>query len=233
MNHISTLQLHRLRLGELAPEERAPLDAHLDTCAVCARRAGHQVAARAAFVQTPVPPAISALDRPTRWQRLGAWRAALALVPVAAAAVFAVRLSPAEAPARVEPAEEVRLKGARPTLEAWIQTGESARPVYAGERVAAGSKVQLKVDAGGRRFVTLAGKDTRGTVEVYGTFPSAGPGVSLAPFALTLDDVHGEQAFFAILTDTRPAPDAVLRAVGAERVALDQAQVATLVIQKE
>ena len=33
MTHLSTLQLHRLRLGELGPAERAPMDAHHDACA--------------------------------------------------------------------------------------------------------------------------------------------------------------------------------------------------------
>jgi hypothetical protein len=233
MNHLSTLQLHRLRLGELSPAERAPLDEHIDTCAVCARRAQHQVAARAAFVQTPVPAAIAALDRPSFWERLGRWRAALLLIPVAAATVLVLNVPPAGPRPAVEPVSDVRTKGSNPVLEAWIEAGQSARPVYSGERVAAGARVQLKVDAGSRRFVTLAGKDGRGTVEVYGTFPSAGPGISSAPFALTLDDSAGEQAFFAILTDTRPSPDRVLEALGEDRVAFDRAQVASVVIQKE
>lgn len=250
MTHISTPRLHQLRLGELAPAERAPLEAHLASCALCAGRLGHQHEARAAFVVTPVPPAIAALDRPSPWARLrdGLFqiRAALVLVPVAAALLVALRVpdAPTEPTERTKGPSDVagavtgaseseRAKGAAPLLEAWIQTGESARPVYTGEAVRAGTRVQLKYDPGRRRFVTLAGRDARGTVEVYGTLPARGPGVAPAPFALTLDDAKGSQEFFAILTDTRPAPDAVLEALSGEPVRMDEGEIASVVLRKE
>ena len=129
--------------------------------------------------------------------------------------------------------EETRTKGATPILEAWVQAGDSARPVYVGERVHAGTRVQLKYNAGHHRFVTLAGRDGTGTVEVYGTVPASGPGLAPAPFALTLDDSAGEQAFFAILTDTKPAPDDVVHALASEPVRMERGEIASVVLAKE
>ncbi len=247
MTHISTLQLHRLRLGELAAAERAPLDAHLDACALCAGRLGHQDATRAAFVQAPVPAALAALERPSFWERIGRLRAVLFLLPAAAAAALVLApVGPADAPHALltertkggaaihhSPDDDARAKGGTPVLEAWIQTGDSARPVYTDERVRPGTRVQLKYDPGHHRFVTLAGRDARGTVEVYGTLAAQGPGVAPAPFALTLDDAKGEQEFFAILTNTRPAPDTVLQALAAEPVRMERGEIASVVLRKE
>jgi hypothetical protein len=90
-----------------------------------------------------------------------------------------------------------------------------------------------RAPAGPHRFVTIAGRDARGTVEVYGTLHATGPGLTTAPFALTLDDTKGEQAFFAILTDTRPAPDAVLRALKQSPIRMEDSEIASVVLPKE
>jgi hypothetical protein len=230
MTHISTLKLHQLRYGELDAHARAPLDAHLAACAACAARLSHQDDTRAAFVRAPVPAAF--LPRPTWWERLGALRAALVLLPVLAAGLFVLRGVPTMGAPTVEAPTE-RLKGGRPLLEAWVQTADSARPLYTGERLRSGTRVQLKYDAGPHRFVTIAGRDARGTVEVYGTLHATGPGLTTAPFALTLDDTKGEQAFFAILTDTRPAPDAVLRALKQSPIRMEDSEIASVVLPKE
>lgn len=240
MTHISTLRLHQLRLGELDAHVRAPLEAHLADCALCLGRLGHQDAERAAFVGTPVPATL--VPRRTWMERLGHWRAALLLVPVLATTLLVVRVGPPSptsagppSPARDAPSVEdvLRAKGGGPLLEAWVETGESARPLYTGERLRGGTRVQLRYDAGRHRFVTLAGRDGKGTVEVYGTLPASGPGLATAPFALTLDDSQGDQAFFAILTDTRPAPDAVLEALAVEPIRMDAGEIASVVLRKE
>ncbi|MDP2312249.1 MAG: hypothetical protein Q8P41_05035 [Pseudomonadota bacterium] len=231
MTHISTLRLHQLRLGELDAIVRAPLDAHLAACAACSARLGHQDATRAAFVRAPAPPTIE--RRPTWWERLGALRATLLLLPVLAAGLVAVRIAPSDVTQAPPEAPTERIKGGAPVLEAWVKTGDSARPLYTGERVRGGSRVQLKYDAGKHRFVTLAGRDGQGTVEVYGTLPVTGTGLASAPFALTLDDSEGEQSFFAILTDTRPAPDAVLQALAVEPIRMHEGEIASVVLRKE
>ena len=114
-----------------------------------------------------------------------------------------------------------------------MQTGASARPLYEGERLSEGAKVQLKFNPGSHRFVTLAGKDGGGTVEVYGTLPAKGPGIQAAPFALTLDDSKGEQVFYAILTDIRPDTHVVQQALTQEPITLDRAELRSVAIRKE
>lgn len=235
MNHVSTLRLHQFRLGELAPAAAELVQAHLATCDTCAERLGHQREARIAFQREPVPAAL--LPSPTWTERLRSWWLAAAFVPVAAASLLVLGAPPPaelSAVAAADPAPDgVYTKGAHSRLEAWVQTGDSARPLYTGEHVRAGTRIQLKFDPGARRFVTLAGRDGTGAVEVYGTLTAAGPGLANAPFALTLDATRGEQAFFAVLTDTRPDPAWVTRLVHTDPVPSREADVATVFVQKE
>ena len=64
MSHISTPQLHGYRYGELAPDIRATVEAHLAACDRCAKRHAVQLREREAFVAMPVPPAILAAAAP-------------------------------------------------------------------------------------------------------------------------------------------------------------------------
>lgn len=223
--HVSTLRLHQLRLGELTGEEEGRVRSHLAECTVCSSRLDVQAETRAAFLKQPVPPFLA--PRVPWWERLGLARWLLVAVPAIAALALVVR-----APAPDD--DGVRQKGAAiPVLEAWVEAGRAARPLYTGERVRAGTRVQLKFDAGRRRFVTLAGRDGAGTVEVYGTVPAEGPGLRTAPFALTLDDSTGDQEFFAVLTDTKPAPDDVVEALKRDPLRMERADIASLVLHKE
>lgn len=231
MTHVSTLRLHQLRLGELEGDEEIRLRTHLADCDVCARRLDAQLETRHAFVRQPPPPFLA--PSPSLWDRLGLGRWFVLALPALAVAVVAVRALPGDDAAADLPAEDVREKGGIPLLEAWIESGRSARPVYTGERVRPGTRVQLKFDPGRHRFVTLAGRDGEGTVEVYGTLPAQGPGMKTAPFALTLDDTPGDQEFFAVLTDTRPAPEEVIGVLEAEPIRLSRGEIASLVLRKE
>lgn len=224
MSHPSTLRLHQFRLGELAIDDEDGVRTHLADCAACAARIDHQRAVRTEFARLPMPDAL--VPKPTLWERLGAWRAALVLVPIAAAAGVVVRLPPAQT---VD--DGVRSKGAN-ALEAWVETGATARPLYTNESLAAGDRVQLKFDAHGHRFVTLAGRDGSGQAEIYSTLPAAA-GLQTAPFALTLDATPGDQVFYAILTDTRPDPQALLTALADEPLRVDRAEVQAVVVHKE
>lgn len=156
---------------------------------------------------------------------------AVAEVPAATPAPSAPATSPPppEAPA----AELTRTKGVTPRLEAWVQAGESARPLYLGETLGAGDRLQLRYDPRGRAFVTLAGRDSNGLVEVYGTMQAGGDGLTAAPFSLTLDGSAGEQAFFALCTDARPDPEAVRAAIAHNPVRMEGAVVASVVVRKD
>lgn len=264
MSHVSTLKLHQLRLGELPGDEAARCQAHLDGCALCQARIGHQAEVRRDFEAMPVPLVIA---RP-RWQRV-----ALGVVPLLAAALVLFALLPSDpavqapvdetpvvempvlvehdaepavvatsaSPAVAEPAPAVtpkksttRTKGASmPRLEAWVEAGQSERPVYPGESLGAGARVQLRYDALGKNFVTLAGRDSNGVVEVYATIAATARGLQSAPFALTLDDSKGEQAFFALLSDTRLDPESVKLALSKNPVRMDGAIVTSLVLRKD
>ncbi len=231
MSHISTLRLHQFRLGELPDADDAALRVHLADCALCAGRLGSQHATQLAFARLPMPSAL--VPKPTMWERLGAMRWLFVVAPVFAALFLTVRLGPSIVDPVAPGEPDGRTKGVHPGLEAWVQTGQSTRPLYAGEKVRAGTRVQLKYDARGHRFVTLAGRDSVGNVDVYGTLDGAGAGLQTAPFSLTLDDAKGEQAFYAILTDTRPASNEVVDILHRDPVRMDRAEVASLVIQRE
>jgi hypothetical protein len=222
MTHPSTLRLHQLRLGELAPAEEGILRGHVADCAVCTSRLGHQEATRAAFQRMPVPPALA--PRVSLWERLGALRWMLGAIPVLAALFLVLRVHP--------PRDGLREKGSVPALEAWVLTNGSARPAYTDEAFRAGTRVQLKYDARGRRYVTFAGRDGLGVVEVYGTVLGDDDGLQDAPFALTLDDSPGDQQFFAVLSDMRPAAGEVEAFLAGTR-RMPGAVVASIVLRKE
>ena len=142
----------------------------------------------------------------------------------------------AAAPARegATDSSATRSKGvARPHLEAWVQAGDSARPLYTGESLGSGSRVQLRYDAMGKRFVTLAGRDSNGVVEIYATLAAGDPGLTNAPFSLTLDDSKGEQVFFAFATDLRPDTGPIQEALRHNPVRMEGAVVTSLVLRKD
>lgn len=240
-SHPSTLRLHQLRLGELPAPEAAAIRAHVDGCSRCASRHQHQLATEQEFRALPVPPAL--VQAPTAWDRVRAWWEGLgvarALVPVAlvaAAGAMVVRSEPTadEGTGLTEAVSETRTKGALgPVLEAWVQTGGSARPIYTNESLSPGSRVQLRFNPGRHRYVTLAGRDGSGQVELYGTLVSRGPELQNAPFSLTLDDTPGRQEFLAILTDQKPDPDELSAALSRSPVAVPAAEVATVVVAKK
>lgn len=153
--------------------------------------------------------------------------------PAPVAEVAPVRSEPAAEPPAAADGDVIRKKGHASRLEAWVQSGGSARPLYTGETLAAGERVQLRFDARGRGFVTLGGRDSNGLVEVYGTVPAGESGLRAAPFSLTLDGSHGEQTFFAISTDERPDPEAILAALRRNPVRMEGAHVASVVVRKD
>jgi len=234
MSHLSPLKLQQLRLGELPTEQQQQAALHIADCDFCSTRLGDIQVARKEFLKAPVPD--WALPKARPFERVRRWWMAMVLVPTMAAAFLV--LKPEIAPVGEEgavPTEDpgIRLKGEGEQLEVWVQTGETPRPLYQGESLGGGDKVQLRFHPGGHRFVTLAGRDSRGTVEVYGTLASKGAMLQPAPFALTLDDSKGEQVFYAILTNTKPDPAQVQTALGQTPVRMERASVTSVVIRKK
>lgn len=200
--HVSTLDLHRYRYGELDPAAVATVRDHVSACDVCRQRLRVQEATRAEFVARPVPAAIRAAARPARRR---AWWGLLVLLPVAAVGLAVLVAGPAATVAIVAPVvEDTRPKGEPPALEVWIETDGGARVLSAGDRVRVGDRLQLQFAPRGARWVALVGRDGTGDIEIYGIVEAKGDALQAAPFSLVLDDAPGPQEFLAIGSDTRP-----------------------------
>ena len=171
MNHVTTLDLHRLRYGELDKARATEVRAHVDGCATCTERLQAQHAMRAEFEVRPVP---AALREASKRPRVPTW--VWALLPglmVAALALFVVL--PAD---YGTPYEDVRYKGGGVEL---LLDGRGVVDPEA-TRFHAGDRIQVRVAPGhaGQAWVTDGH-------QVLGTFPVEAGKATLAPFSLTLD----------------------------------------------
>lgn len=217
--HISTLDLHRHRYGELAGDAAERVASHLQSCERCQRRLGVQQAERNSFAITPIPPAIQEIALPTRPANRPIWPrvVAIAAVALAAAAVGVLGLPREGAPIDQAPEhEDIRAKGDLPTLEVWVDSRSGPRALRAGEALHAGDRVQLLFRPEGASWVTLAGTDGAGNLELWGSFEPLGNHLQPAPFGLTLDETAGDQAFH-LLRSPRPLEvEEVRRALAGE-----------------
>ncbi len=225
MSHLSTLTLNRYRYGELDDGEIATLRTHLDGCEQCSARLQAQENNRAAFELSPVPDFIRELapapPEAAWWSRWQVWLApalgAAALVLIALPSGTPEGETGLKDPERVSP-EVIQTKGVNDVLEAWLQTERGPRPLANGAEVGPGSRIQLRYRKTALAWVTFAGQDTTGEVEVYGTFPAevGEQGWQAAPFALTLDDATGIQRFYAVFTSDPPTPESVQSSLAEE-----------------
>jgi len=232
--HLSTLVLHRLRYGELSEAERSEVHAHLKTCERCAAMLRAQENHRAAFELRPVPDAIRDLSRqpvpanaPWRWRR---WLAAG--VALAAAALLAVLVVPDLG--GVSPGEDVvRIKGPARDFEAWLDTPQGPRPLGTDEILRAGDRIQVRFRRPTQPWVSLAGTDASGNIEVYGTWTADmhTPDWQLAPFALELDDSPGDQELVLLMTPKR-LPEVAVRAAVRSGEAPPGSDLRSLILEK-
>ena len=200
--HLSTLALHQLRTGELAPEAARAAWLHLENCELCAARLRHQSHVRAEFVLRPMP---EALRRPrpvtASWWR---WMVPVGVV-LATMGLLAVR-----APA------DIRTRGVTPSMEVWVATDDEPRMLIETDRLSAGDRVAIKYDAAGASHVGFAGRDSSGLLEVYGIYDVPGEGLVNAPFGLELDGAPGEQELFVVTGDVALDVDRVKAAILAD-----------------
>ena len=192
MNHISTLTLHRYRLGELSSEEAAAVRAALEARPEEAARLRSQEQLRAEFALRPVPPAIRALSAPrARWSLWG--------LPALAAAfgLGLVVLLPAPPP----PSEEIRFKGISSRIDVLVEGRGLLDP---GEALHPGDRVQVRVPAG-PHVEAWVGEGSR----VLGRFDTATDHPTLAPFALTLDEAPGDEQMVILLSERHLQPGTV------------------------
>lgn len=224
--HLSTLALHRMRNGELSTEETARARAHLAECPRCSAVLRNQENHRAAFELQPVPEAIRAASRSAPaasrpWSRWVAWGLALA-----AAALVTVLVSRA-------PDDGVRTKGDDAVFEVWVDTPAGPAAVADHQEFSAGDRIQARFRRPSAPWVTLAGVDARGGVEIYGTWAADmdSPDWQAAPFALELDDEPGDLSLWLVFTPTRPA-EAAVKGIAAGGAVPRGAEVRTLTLEK-
>lgn len=191
MNRISTLTLHRYRLGELSADEAAAVRAALEANPADAARLRAQEAMRAEFALRPVPAALRTPER--RAERPSFW--ALWRMPIlaAAAAMGLLLVLPTAPPAP----EHTRLKGHESRVDVLV---EGHGLLDAGELLHAGDRVQLRLPAG--PYVEAWVSDGE---RVLGRFDAYSDRPSLAPFALTLDDEPGEERVVLLLARQKMA----------------------------
>lgn len=203
----NTLLLHRYHNGELEGSLREQVRQAIETDAETKRRYQQLQANEAAFAVESLPPWLEQAAAPPLWRRwLPVWAPLSGLVAVAAAVMLVLYL-PAASTSTVPGVglSDVLLeKGALPDIEVWVDGEAGPRPLRVFddgtvESLGEGAHVQLVFQAQGRRFVTLAGQDGTGEVEVYDTIEVNGrQGLIQAPFGLVLDDAPGPQVFYAL-----------------------------------
>jgi Putative zinc-finger len=202
MNHVSTLDLHRLRYGELDKARAAEVRAHVDGCATCTERLQAQHAMRAEFEVRPVP---AALREASKRPRVPTW--VWALLPglmVAALALFVVL------PADVgTPDEDVHYKGGGVEL---LLEGKGVVDPEA-TRFHEGDKVQVRIAPGheGQAWVTDGH-------QVLGTFPLEAGRATLAPFSLTLDGQPGAEHLVVLVSREMLRDDQIQRILVGRRM---------------
>lgn len=200
MRPISTLTLHRYRMGELSPEEAAQVRAALAANPADQARLQAQEALRAEFALRPVPAAIRDLrKKPSIWSF---WR----LPAMAAAAALAlVMFLPGP-----QPDHGIRWKGDQAQVDVLVEGRGLLDP---GERLRAGDRVQLRLPPG--PYVEAWVSDGS---RVLGRFDLSAEHATLAPFSLTLDDAPGEERLVVLLSSRRLAPDRVPWLVAGEHL---------------
>jgi hypothetical protein len=202
MNHISTLDLHRLRYGELDKARASEVRAHVDGCPTCTDRLQAQHAMRAEFEVRPVP---AALREASKRPRVPTW--VWALLPglmVAALALFVVL------PADVGTSyDDVRYKGGgvELLLEGQGVVDPKATRFHEGDRV----QVRVAPAHAGQAWVTDGH-------QVLGTFPVEAGKATLAPFSLTLDGEPGAEHLVVLVSREMLQDDQIQRILVGRRM---------------
>lgn len=200
MERVTDYVLEAFVRGDLDAERRAAVERALATDAALAERVAALRDADAAFLAAHPPgPFVATVIGRHRAANRRRWAGGAAVVALAAAALVTARVWVDDAPiARVDPPEEIRVKG--PSLRVFTRVGDRAEPLSDGATVPAGSTVQLVVLEGGVQGAVFS-VDGRGAVTRHfpgdgerSTALEAGP----LPSAFTLDMVPDFERFFLV-----------------------------------
>lgn len=201
MTHLSTLDLHQLRYGELPRPRDTAARAHLDACDRCRARYQAQVAARAAFELQPVPPA---LRTPAPRPGLARWLGLPAFAALAVATLLAVGARPDPSGGPI--AEITRAKG-----EPVVVVAQGRGALTRDARVLAGDRLQVEISPGPWGEAWVADR-----AEILGRFPVRADGPTLSPFSLTLDAAPGAEHLVVVLAPAGTPEAQVTRALAGD-----------------
>jgi hypothetical protein len=221
MNHISTLDLHRLRYGELDRARTTELRSHMDGCPSCLARLQAQQAMRAEFEVLPVPEALKGRKRS---QGVPSWVwALLPGVTVAALALFVLVPTVPDLDGGGEDGplvEDVRYKSAGKVeviLEGAGVVDPKAQTFHTGDRI------QVRVAPGPWKHAWIADGSAvtgaAGGAEILGTFEVEAGKATLAPFSLVVDGEPGPVRLVVVMARTPLKSDEIQRILGGEQMA--------------
>lgn len=218
--HTRRFTLERYLAAELGPAEHGKVAEHLATCPTCSADLAALQDDHTAFAEE-VPYAAfrirheAAVARTEpQPKRRGAWQFALSALRTFAALGAAGALGAAAVLVMVTPpplGPSERIKGGSQRLSFSVQQGDSMRPGLAGERLLAGTSLQLSYEAGDADFLAVLGIDANAAVSQY--FPEGGEAmaplpsgrVGPLPFSLRLDATPGAERFYALFAK-KPVP---------------------------
>lgn len=215
MGHISTLKLHKLRYGELSPDEQAEVKLHLSDCETCSSRLGAQENHRAAFELMPIPEALLAAGEPSLWQRLSrGWF----IAPLLVAALALFMISP-------DALDGVNTKGSR-DIEILVEDlGVFDRDE--GDVIRPGDRIQLRIPPG--EWVEVWVGDGEAWLGGFPVEPSEA--WQLVPFSLEVDEAPGPEQLVVLLTNHPISEDEAHDALSGDD--LGGIEVQTITLPKE
>jgi hypothetical protein len=203
--------VERAALDEIAPHVRGRLE-RADRDELAARIAALRADNAAELAAHPARPAIVQITQAIAAKRRGARRRGFAVLGVAAATVvvlvvFAGMRRTDQAAPPSDP-EITRVKGPARLL-AFRQAGEHAERLEPDAIVRAGDTVQLRYNAGGKRYGVIASIDGAGIVTLHHPSSEDAPPEATAlaskltalPNAYVLDDAPRFERFFFITAD--------------------------------
>lgn len=237
----SIARVRRLEAGELAPEERARVLAHVADCARCRESQGQLDAERAALEATlPFGPfaagvaerlARARAPRPPRRRHLVGLLVA-ASVPLAAMVPLALAV---RAPRRAD-VDAVSVAGARAKgdaeLTVYVRDGLEARVLAPGEPVPAGVALRIALARTARAHAAVALVDEDGPTLLYAGPARPGPLADAfewtgrdGSLVLVLDDAPVDTTALAlrlsargvVAASPRPAAEVIVRPLGRRR----------------
>lgn len=211
--------VERAALDEVPPASRARID-RADPAALAEQIAAIQAETAAELASYPAGPAVHQLEtriagerRRRATQRRNRMLGVLGAATAVGALAVVVTLTPGtvkpdDRPV-VETGDGIRVKGAARLL-AFRHAGDHVEQLERDSLVRAGDLIQLRYNAGGRRYGVIVSIDGAGAVTLHhpSTEDAAPEATALAgkptalPHAYALDDAPGFERFFFLTSDT-------------------------------